>query len=511
MIDSVSVPGFRIVRPLGEGGMASVYLAVQESLDREVALKVMAPHLAANKEFTDRFLKEGRITAKLSHPNLVTVFDIGQAGAVYYLAAEYIPGGTLRDHMNRGISLAETLDVMRDVAHGLQYAHEMGFVHRDVKPGNVLFRANGSAVLADFGIAKAVDQKTMATQIGSSIGTPHYMSPEQARAEKVDGRSDLYSLGAMFFELLTGAPPYDADDPFTIALMHVTHPLPELPAELRWLQPLLAGLMAKRADERFASGEEFVLALDKLLASAPEAQRLAESESAPRKRAAPRLSRTATPTPARAGAEASTAVLSGDAPAAGSRKLVLAGGIAATVLVGVIVGWALTRGGDGEPQSPVTTVRNDPQPTASVAPSPVDAQVDDPAPDEPAEPMPEEPPVDALARAGGDPELLLDLAERYVAIGMTQGGRRLSAPPGDNALDIYLQVLSIDPQNIEARAGLQRIGAFFESKAKAAFDRGAWNFALVLAEQGLQADPANRELQRIAAESRKELDEAPAS
>jgi hypothetical protein len=505
VIDSASVPGFRIIRPLGEGGMASVYLAVQESLDREVALKVMAPHLAANKEFTDRFLKEGRITAKLSHPNLVTVFDIGQAGTVYYLAAEYIPGGTLRDRMNRGISIAESLDVMRDVAHGLQYAHEMGFVHRDVKPGNVLFRANGSAVLADFGIAKAVDQKTMATQIGSSIGTPHYMSPEQARAEKVDARSDLYSLGAMFHELLTGAPPYDADDPFTIALMHVTHPVPELSAELRWLQPLLSGLMAKRADERFASGDEFVLALDKLLASAPEAQRLAEGEASLRKRAAPRLSRTATPAP-RVGTEASTAVLTSGEPSGDKRKLMLGGGIAAAALLAVIGVWMMTRG-DEAVVAPAPVAQVDPGATTTLSSSPAN----EPGTAEPTAAMPEEPPADALSRAAGDPERLLDLAERYVAIGMTQGGRRLSAPPGDNALDIYLQVLSIDPQNAEARAGLQRIGAFFESKAKAAFDRGAWNFALVLAEQGLQADPANRELQRIATEARKELDEAPAS
>jgi hypothetical protein len=503
VIDSVSVPGFRIIRPLGEGGMASVYLALQESLDREVALKVMAPHLAANKEFTDRFLKEGRITAKLSHPNLVTVFDIGQAGSVYYLAAEYIPGGTLRDRMNRGISIAESLDVMRDVAHGLQYAHEMGFVHRDVKPGNVLFRANGGAVLADFGIAKAVDQKTMATQIGSSIGTPHYMSPEQARAEKVDGRSDLYSLGAMFHELLTGSPPYDADDPFTIALMHVTHPVPELPAALRWLQPLLSGLMAKRADERFASGDEFVLALDKLLASAPEAQRLAEGEVAPRKRAAPRLSRTATPAPR---VEASTAVLGSGEPSGGSRKWMLGGGIAAAIVATGVGVWLMTRGDDAS-VVPAAVVQVDPAATPSASPSPTS----EPGATEPTPAMPEEPPADALSRAAGDPERLLNLAERYVAIGMTQSGRRLSAPPGDNALDIYLQVLSLDPQNAEARAGLQRIGAFFESKAKAAYDRGAWNFALVLAEQGLQADPANRELQRIAAEARKELDEVPAS
>ncbi len=505
MTESVSVPGYRIIRPLGEGGMASVYLAVQESLDREVALKVMAPHLAANKEFTDRFLKEGRITAKLSHPNLVTVFDIGQAGSVYYLAAEYIPGGTLRERMNRGISVAEVLDVMRDVAHGLHYAHEMGFVHRDVKPGNVLFRANGSAVLADFGIAKSVDQKTMATQIGSAIGTPHYMSPEQARAEKVDGRSDLYSLGAMFFELLTGAPPYDADDPFTIALMHVTHPVPELPAQLRWLQPLLSGLMAKQADERFASGEEFVLALDKLLASAPEAQHLAEQQTAPRKRGTVRLSRTATPMPSAATNDAAEVTRGAKSQTAKPRRALLAGGVGALVLAAIVVGWALTRpeqASDAPVPPPPPPIA---QPQADTVPTPSDATADPPTDAEV-----EEPPDDALARAAGDRDQLLALAERYVAIGMSQGGRRLSSPPGDNAMDIYLQVLSIDPENEEARAGLKRIGAFFESKAQAAFDRATWNFALILAEQGLQADPSNSELQRIATAARRELDESSA-
>src|SRR5690606_6991218 len=148
----ISIPGYRILRPLGEGGMASVFLAVQESLDREVALKVMAPALSANAEFAERFLKEGQITAKLSHPNLVTVFDIGQHGGTYYLAAEYIPGGTLRERINAGMNVAEALDVAIDVARGLDFAHAKGFVHRDVKPGNILFKTDGTAVLADFGI-----------------------------------------------------------------------------------------------------------------------------------------------------------------------------------------------------------------------------------------------------------------------------------------------------------------------------------------------------------------------
>ena len=273
----IRIPGYRILRPLGEGGMASVFLAVQESLDREVALKVMAPALSANAEFTERFLKEGRITAALNHPNLVTVFDIGSHGSVYYLAAEYIPGGTLREKIQAGIRVGEALDVACDVARGLDFAHAKGFVHRDVKPGNILFKADGIAVLADFGIAKAMDAQSGATMAGASIGTPDYMSPEQARAEAVDGRSDLYSLGAVLFEMIEGRPPYEAGDPFTVALMHVTQAVPELSPEHHWLQPLIDALMAKMPEHRVASGEEFVQALETLLAASPQAASIAQA------------------------------------------------------------------------------------------------------------------------------------------------------------------------------------------------------------------------------------------
>jgi serine/threonine-protein kinase PpkA len=204
----IDIPGYKILRPIGEGGMASVFLAIQQSLEREVALKVMSPILAANSEFASRFLIEGKITAKLQHPNLVTVYDIGSHNGVYYLAAEYIPGGTLKERITEGgLSVAEILDITSDIAQGLDFAHQKGFVHRDVKPGNVLFRNDGRVVLADFGIAKAMDGSNSSTVAGSSIGTPDYMSPEQARGEPVDGRSDLYSLGTVLYEMLLGHPP----------------------------------------------------------------------------------------------------------------------------------------------------------------------------------------------------------------------------------------------------------------------------------------------------------------
>ena len=484
MTESVSIPGYRVIRPLGVGGMASVYLAVQESLDREVALKVMAPALAANQEFTERFLKEGRITARLSHPNLVTVFDIGQHGTLYYLAAEFIPGGTLRDKLNQGLSVAEALDVVRDVAHGLHYAHECGFVHRDVKPGNVLFRLNGTAVLADFGIAKSIDGSTMATQVGSSIGTPHYMSPEQAKAEKVDGRSDLYSLGAMLFELLTGKPPYDASDPFTIALMHVTHPVPQLPADLQWLQPLVEGLMAKDAAARYPTGEAFVAAVDQLLAAAPEAKSLAENTG--RRRAAPRLSRT---DQQRQVAPASA----GPASAAASSRpawLLPAGG--AALLLVAVAGW-LAFGGKPAPES-------------APAPAPAPAEPASPTP-RPAEPPSEVPVTDLTGGASGSQDVatLLATAQEYVRTGIVERGRRLASPPGDNAIDLYLRVLQVEPGNASAEAGLQQIADYYESKSKAAFDRGSYAGSMVLAEEGLRARPGDPRLAKLVEDSRRAL------
>ncbi|MFN7551886.1 MAG: serine/threonine-protein kinase [Pseudomonadota bacterium] len=490
MSEPVIIPGYRVIRPIGVGGMASVYLAMQESLDREVALKVMAPALAANQEFTDRFLKEGRITARLSHPNLVTVFDIGQYGAIYYLAAEFIPGGTLRDKLNQGLSVAEALDVVRDVAHGLHYAHECGFVHRDVKPGNVLFRLNGTAVLADFGIAKSIDGSTMATQVGSSIGTPHYMSPEQAKAEKVDGRSDLYSLGAMLFELLTGRPPYDAGDPFTIALMHVTHPTPQLPDDVKWLQPLVDRLMAKDAAGRYPTGEAFAAAVDQLVATAPEAKALSETPG--RRRAAPRLSGTDQQRRVAANAAAR--------PADASRPAGVLPAAGAVVVLAVAVAWISFGGRSAQPLSSTGT-----EPVAGPGPATVAA----PAQAEPV-PTPSEVPLTDLTdgEAGQqDVAALLATAQEYVRTGIVERGRRLAAPPGDNAIDLYLRVLQVEPGNAAAQAGLRQIADYYESKSKAAFDRNSYAGSMVLAEEGLRARPGDPRLMKLVEDSRRALEQ----
>ena len=245
------IPGYKILSELGRGGIATVYLAVQESLDRQVALKVMSPLLAMEPDYAERFIREGRTVAQLSHSNIITVYDIGLQKHQLFIAMEYIPGGNMRtlmqDHQN---DPEWALSIAGQIALALGYAHTVGIVHRDVKPENILFRENGSAVLTDFGIAKTISSNTNLTRAGTIIGTPKYMSPEQTDGLGNDPRTDVYSLGIILFEMLTGNVPYDSENSMAVLYAHVHAPIPDLPDELSDLQPLLNNLLAKKAEER---------------------------------------------------------------------------------------------------------------------------------------------------------------------------------------------------------------------------------------------------------------------
>nr|WP_298164353.1 serine/threonine-protein kinase [uncultured Pseudomonas sp.] len=267
----LNIPGFDIDRVIGEGAMATVYLALQRSLERKVALKIMAPALAADASFCERFLREGKTLARLAHPHIVTVHDIGNIGEHYYMAMEYLPNGTLRERIATGLSPEQGLQYIRQIASALGYAHSQGLIHRDVKPANILFRADGTAVLSDFGIAKSLDDSTQFTQVGFAVGTPNYMSPEQARGLDIDGRADLYALGVVLYEILVGELPYMGTDALSTALAHLTQPLPELPLQHSRYQTLLQRLLAKNPDERFNNAGELLAALDIQPAPDPDA------------------------------------------------------------------------------------------------------------------------------------------------------------------------------------------------------------------------------------------------
>ena len=265
-----------VKRELGRGGMGAVYLAEQPGLGREVAIKELVPSAAADPTALKRFLQEAQVMARFSHPNLVQLHDMEQIGESNYIVLEFVRGKSLREWLSRGeIPLPQVFAMMHGVLQALDYAHRHGIVHRDMKPENVLISDEGAVKVADFGIARLTDDTAgpgqTATKTGTTVGTPQYMSPEQVASSKVDGRSDLYSAGIMFYELVVSQPPFTAsaaDGPFTLMAKHVQAP-PQPPSvhrpglDLR-LEEVILKSLSKRPEDRYQTGQEFDEAVSKV-------------------------------------------------------------------------------------------------------------------------------------------------------------------------------------------------------------------------------------------------------
>lgn len=248
----MDIAGYTITRCIAQGGMAAAYLAEQKSLARTVVLKVLDTRANTSPVALQRFLSEGRLLAALQHPHVITLYDIGAVDDFAYLSMEYVPGGDLKERLGAGpLAAEEALTILEQVARGLGAAHARGIVHRDVKPGNILFRADGTAVLSDFGIAKSLAGNTNVTSSGAFVGSPNYMAPEQARQVEIDHRVDIYALGVIFHEMLTGRKPYAADSIVEVIHRHAHAPLPRLPADLALFQNLLDRMLAKDRAQRF--------------------------------------------------------------------------------------------------------------------------------------------------------------------------------------------------------------------------------------------------------------------
>ncbi len=417
------IPGYTIIRPIGSGGSARVYLAVQHNLNRRVALKLVRGTLVADASFEERFRREGRIIAQLNHPHIIPVYDIGTHHDYYYLAMEHLDGGDLRSQAGR-LTTRTLLDAMIQVTGALQAAHEQGFVHRDIKPANILFRNPEQAVLTDFGIARKTESLTRMTVTGAMLGTPAYMSPEQINGDTLDGRADLYSLGVTLFEMLCGYLPYRGESMMSVALQHTQADIPRLPAAVSRFQKLIDRLLAKNAADRISDAEALRTQLQGLRdreRASPEALLSLWPDKIP---------------PDDARYTVNTAML-------GAKKNRALKWLAALALGALVLSAVLTKlfQADPVPADDNVTRREQPQiPQAQADAITLTPEVIAPAPESSAEPAPEPAWRQTLARA-----------DRLYHQG------QLIEPATDNALTLYRQVLAQHPDNIAAANGARNI------------------------------------------------------
>jgi serine/threonine protein kinase len=303
---------YRIITQIGKGGMANVYKAYQPSVDRYVAIKVLPSQLAESQEFATRFHQEARIIAKLEHPHILPVFDYGESDGVAYFVMRYLEAGTLRDKMEAGrpLPLNDIDRIFTQLAEALSYAHSFGIIHRDLKPANALIDSHGNIFLTDFGIAKLMESASpRLTQTDAIMGTPAYISPEQAQSQPVDQRSDIYSLGIILYEMVTGRVPFVADTPLAVLFKHISDPLP-LPSLVKpdippSIEKVILKALAKDPKDRFSTADEFVAAWKRALEEKETLQHLPEATSPPTKYTVPSNQTQRKPAPAKQAASRS--------------------------------------------------------------------------------------------------------------------------------------------------------------------------------------------------------------
>ncbi|MEA2007796.1 MAG: serine/threonine-protein kinase [Chloroflexota bacterium] len=259
--EGMTLGSYRVISQIGKGGMATVYKAYQASMDRYIALKILPQYHSNDPSFAQRFIQEAHIIAQLEHKNILPVYDFGDEEGVSYMAMRYLDGGNLQEILSQGqLAFTDIVDIMGQICEGLDYAHRQGIVHRDIKPSNIMLDSEGTIYIADFGFAKILKSSSELTVTGTVMGTPLYMAPEQSVGGEVDARTDIYAMGVILFEMVTGQPPFQAETPMAVVLAHIHNPLP-IPQTINPnvpddIQNIILKALSKDPEHRYQTAKE---------------------------------------------------------------------------------------------------------------------------------------------------------------------------------------------------------------------------------------------------------------
>ena len=411
-----SLGRYRIIEQLGQGGMATVFRSHDPNLDRYVAIKVLPSYMTEDPTFVARFTQEAKTVGRLNHPNILQIYDFGDDKGFTYLVSELVPGGTLQDKMRRNMmEPEEVIKYMEPLSLGLDYAHGQGIVHRDMKPANVLLDNDERPILADFGLARMLESSQRFTQASQAIGTPEYMSPEQAMGGETDHRADLYAFGVMIYEMLLGQTPFHADTPAATLMAHVHRPMP-LPTTINpdidpKLETMLLKSLAKTADDRYQSAGEMIDAIKFATGMAAPSSGGTSAATAVMDTSGLDTSDVETPTAVIGADDDAATMVSAPSPAApaapsapakapaappSKMPFIVGGGVAAAVIVAIVAFIVLSDGDDGtETGEAAVLVATGVVPTVPVQQEPVATAV----PTQPPAPTAIPTPVISLAEA----------------------------------------------------------------------------------------------------------------